>query len=317
MYHQGRAEIGAGHDWGRGSGWRDAEFDGGSANDGLVSVIVPHLDDYANLDACLRLLQDQTFPKDRTEIIVADNGSSRGVDAVRRIVGGRARVIEAAERGAGPARNAGVRASHGAVLAFIDSDCRPAADWIERGFAAMSRANVIGGRVEVDVVDPLNPTGAEAFEKVFAFNFKHYIEEKGFSGTGNLFVRRKDFDRVGGFRSVVAEDLDWSWRATAVGLGWPTPTMSSSRTPRDTIGTSSNASGGRCTAEAYAVACEKRYGRLLWFFRSWAILASPFAHSVTVLRSKKLMGLDQKAKAVAVLFRLRAWRFVETNRLLF
>jgi glycosyltransferase involved in cell wall biosynthesis len=290
------------------------ESDGGSR---LVSVIVPHLDDYENLDACLRLLQDQSFPNDRTEIVVADNGSSRGIDAVRQIVGGRGRVIEVAERGAGPARNAGVAASHGTVLAFIDSDCRPAADWIERGLAAMSRANVIGGSVEVDVLDPANPTGAEAFEKVFAFNFKHYIEEKGFSGSGNLFVRRKDFDRVGGFRSVVAEDVDWTRRATAVGLRLAYANDVVVSHPARYDWDQLKNKWRKSTAEAYAVACEKRYGRLLWFFRSWAILASPFAHSVTVLRSKKLMGMDQKAKAVAVLFRLRAWRFVETNRLLF
>ena len=65
---------------------------------GLVSVIVPHLDDYDNLDACLKLLEAQSFPGDRTEIIIADNGSSRGFDAVRRIVGSRGRVIEVAER---------------------------------------------------------------------------------------------------------------------------------------------------------------------------------------------------------------------------
>jgi cellulose synthase/poly-beta-1,6-N-acetylglucosamine synthase-like glycosyltransferase len=80
---------------------------------GLVSVIVPHLNDYDNLDACLTLIGAQTFPGDRTEVIVADNGSSRGLDAVCEIVGSRGRVIEVAERGAGPARNAGVRASSG------------------------------------------------------------------------------------------------------------------------------------------------------------------------------------------------------------
>ena len=47
---------------------------------GLVSVIVPHLDDYDNLDACLTLLGEQSFPDDRREVIVADNGSSRGLD---------------------------------------------------------------------------------------------------------------------------------------------------------------------------------------------------------------------------------------------
>ena len=89
---------------------------------GLVSVIVPHLDDYDNLDACLTLLGEQSFPDDRREVIVSDNGSSRGLDVVRHIVGTRGRVVEVAERGAGPARNAGVRASRGEAIAFIDSD---------------------------------------------------------------------------------------------------------------------------------------------------------------------------------------------------
>ena len=109
------------------------EATGGPPGVGLVSVIVPHLDDYDNLDTCLRLLQAQSFPGDRTEIIVVDNGSWRGIDAVRRIVGSRGQVIEAAERGAGPARNAGVRASRGDALAFIDSDCRPDERWLEEG----------------------------------------------------------------------------------------------------------------------------------------------------------------------------------------
>jgi glycosyltransferase involved in cell wall biosynthesis len=98
---------------------------GGPSSVGLVSVIVPHLDDYDNLDAGLTLLAEQSFPPDRTEIIVADNGSSRGLESVARIVGTRGPVVEVAERGAGPARNAGVRASRGEAIAFIDSDCRP------------------------------------------------------------------------------------------------------------------------------------------------------------------------------------------------
>jgi GT2 family glycosyltransferase len=234
------------------------EASGGPPQIDLASVIVPHLEDYENLDVCLSLLQAQSFPKDRTEIIVADNGSSRGVDAVRRIVGGRGRVIEAAERGAGPARNAGVRASRGAVLAFIDSDCRPAADWIERGLAAMSRANVIGGRVEVDVRDPESPTGAEAFEKVFAFNSKRYVEEMGFSGTGNLFVRREDFERVGGFRSVVAEDVDWGRRATAMGLRLAYADDVVVSHPARYDWDQLKNKWRKSTAEAYAIACEKR-----------------------------------------------------------
>src|ERR1700722_14604903 len=113
---------------------------------GLVSVIVPHLNDYDNLDTCLRLLQGQSFPGDRTEIIVADNGSSRGLDAVRQNVGPRGRVIEGAEVGAGPARNAGVLASRGEAVAFIDSDCRPDKRWLEEGLAELRLSDFVDGR---------------------------------------------------------------------------------------------------------------------------------------------------------------------------
>lgn len=36
-----------------------------------------------------------------------------------------------------------------------------------------------------------------AYESVFAYRFKLYIERHGYSGTGNMAVFRRDFDRVG------------------------------------------------------------------------------------------------------------------------
>src|SRR3984885_22078 len=151
--------------------------DRGPLDFGLVSVIVPHLNDYENLDACLTLLGAQSFPGDRTEVIIADNGSSRGLDAVRAIVGPRGRVIEVAERGAGPARNAGVGASQGDAIAFIDSDCRPDPHWLEEGRAELRLADFAGGRVDVLVEDPRRMTAAEAFESVFAFQNERYVKK--------------------------------------------------------------------------------------------------------------------------------------------
>src|SRR5277367_6264432 len=187
------------------------------ANIGLVSVIVPHFNDYDNLDACLGLLQAQSFPSERTEIIVADNGSSHGLDAVRRIVGSRGQVIEVAERGAGPARNVGVRASHGEAIAFIDSDCRPDRRWLEEGLAELRHADFAGGRVDILVEDPRRMTSAEAFESVFAFQNERYVKNLNFTVTASMFVWRSVFDAVGGFENGVPEDLDWCRRAREKG----------------------------------------------------------------------------------------------------
>src|SRR5689334_2549732 len=110
-----------------------------------VSVVIPHLDDLENLDRCLTLLAQQTYRS--VEIIVVDNGSRVGIEAVRAIAGGRARVVRAPARGAGPARNTGVGHARSAILAFIDSDCRPDPDWIAEGVASLASHDVIGGSV--------------------------------------------------------------------------------------------------------------------------------------------------------------------------
>src|SRR5471032_2792442 len=88
----------------------------------FVSVVIPHYNDLDNLTICLQRLRRQSWPSDRFEVIVADNNSTCGIEAVRRIAPD-IRVVPAAEQGAGPARNAGVAVARGDVLAFIDSDC--------------------------------------------------------------------------------------------------------------------------------------------------------------------------------------------------
>ena len=280
-------------------------------------MIVPHYDDLDNLGECLSLLAVQTMPRDAFEIIVADNNSHCGIAAVEEGCAGLARVVPALIQGAAEARNAGVRASRGRYLAFIDSDCRPSLDWVERGLEALAQADMVGGRVDVDVADAANPSSVEAFEMVFAFNFKRYIEKEGFSGAGNMFVSRAIFDRVGGFRSGVAEDRDWGNRAVALGYQWRyAPDVAVSHPARRDWPELAR-KWRRMVDEAYAMTKEKPFGRLRWVFRSWLILFSPFFHTVIVLRSIKLKRWDIKLKASGVLFRLRWWRFRQCYIVLF
>src|SRR5258708_19979412 len=88
----------------------------------LISVVIPHYNDLEHLVCCLDSLRRQTLPRERFEVIVADNNSVGGVAAVQRVAGDML-VVPAPEQGAGPARNAGVARARGTYLAFIDSDC--------------------------------------------------------------------------------------------------------------------------------------------------------------------------------------------------
>ena len=288
----------------------------GEVNPPIVSVIIPHYNDLANLERCMGLLAAQTLPRSQFEVVVADNNSRCGLPEVERVCGDLARVILAPIQGAGAARNAGVEASGGRILAFIDSDCRPSPSWLERGLAALANAQIVGGRVDVDYERSNSPTGVEAFERVFAFNFKRYIEEVGFAGSGNMFVPREIFEAVGEFRGQVAEDVDWGRRAVAANYRWSYADDAIVSHPARRNWAELVQKSRKGAAEAFAAAVERPNGRLIWFLRSFAVLGSPFVHWIAVARSAKLETLEQRAKAIGVLFCIRAWRFIEYNRLL-
>jgi GT2 family glycosyltransferase len=280
-----------------------------------VSVIVPHYRDLPALRICLEKLAAQTFPRDEFEVVVADNGSPE-VDELRSIVAGKARLVVVRERGAGPARNGGVAIATGEVLAFVDSDCQAEPEWLAEGVKALSTYDFVGGRVKVLVEDQTHMTPTEAFERVFAFDFKNYITRKGFAGAGNLFCSRALFQQVGGYRSVVSEDVDWSRRARAKGyrIGFAPEAIvghPARRTWREL-----HAKWRRINAEMYQLAAERSAGVVWWFLRSLLLPASAFAHTPRVIFSRELNGLDQRVAALGVLYRLRFWRFGDSLRLI-
>src|ERR1700733_1808304 len=281
---------------------------------GLVSVIVPHLNDYDNLDACLRLLQGQSFPSDRTEVIVADNGSSGGLDAVRRLVGSRGRVIEVVERGAGPARNAGVRASRGDALAFIDSDCRPDKGWLKEGLSELRSADFVGGRVDVLVEDPQRMTGAEAFESVFAFQNERYVKDLKFTVTASMFVWRSVFDAVGGFENGVPEDLDWCRRARLKGYRIGFASRSIVQHPARRTMPELKRKSRRLTLEWCEAARRDGKGAIFILARHWAVLFSIGPHALVAMASKRLSGTRNRILAVGALAQIRAYRFAVAHR---
>ena len=280
-----------------------------------VSVIVPHYNDPAGLDLCLRSLTAQTLPREEFEIIIADNASPQGAEAIERAIAGRARMVTVTEKGAGPARNGGVAVATGEVLAFIDADCVAEPEWLEEGLKALAGHDFIGGRVKVSAVDPAKPTPAEAFESVFAFNFQDYIERKGFTGSGNMFVPRAIFEKVGGFRKGVSEDIEWSHRARGMGyrLGYAPGAVIAH--PGRHSWQELVAKNRRINHEMFLLARERRGGLLTYMAKTWALPPSALWHTPRVLTSAALPDWAAKRRALATLYRLRLWRFVNGNML--
>jgi GT2 family glycosyltransferase len=273
----------------------------------LVSVVIPHYNDLEQLALCLEGLRRQRFPRADFEVIVADNNSVGGMVAVERIAPDVV-VVAAPEQGAGPARNAGAAAARGTHLAFIDSDCIADENWLHEGIAALERFDYVGGQVITTIANAERPTQAEAFEAVFAFNFKKYIEREKFSGSGNLFVPRAIFERVGGFRARVSEDVEWCRRANAMGyrLGYAEGAVVSHAARREWSELTRR--WDRVLLEDIRLAMERPRWRLRWIIYAAVVATSPLAHWLPVVRSRRLIGLRAKARGLSGLVRIRAYR---------
>jgi GT2 family glycosyltransferase len=92
-----------------------------------VSVVVCVYNGERTLDACLASLERLNYPN--YEVVVVNDGST---DATRRIAESYdyIRLINQDNKGLSEARNVGIQAASGEIIAFTDADCTADADWL-------------------------------------------------------------------------------------------------------------------------------------------------------------------------------------------
>ena len=272
-----------------------------------AAVIIPHYNDALRLERCLSALTAGGI--DGAEVVVVDNGSTQPLDAIRATFP-MVRFLIETEKGAAAARNCGVRETTAPLLVFIDADCIPAPDWLAMARKVAPRADLIGGRV--DVFDETSPprSGAEAFEAVFAFNFRNYIEVQGFTGAGNLVTRRDVFEDVGDFVNGVSEDRDWSMRAVAKGYRLIYEDGMVVSHPSRSDWPALRHKWRRLTSELCASNGFSARDRLRWGLRGLAMPVSALAHLPRIFTSPQLASPGERLRAAATLIRLRGLRMV-------
>jgi GT2 family glycosyltransferase len=119
----------------------------------------------------------------------------------------------------GAARNRGVAAARGEVLAFCDDDDQVAPGWLAAIVAALQDHDVVGGAEDLDRLnDPEAIAGSGRYPEM-ATALPTVSGWRPFIETTNLGIRRAAFERVGGFdeRFVASEDRDLSLRLQAAG----------------------------------------------------------------------------------------------------
>ena len=180
-----------------------------------VAVVVPARDRLEELERLLAGLEAQTLAADAFEVIVADDGSRESLEGLR-ARHPRARVAPGPPRNSYFARNRGARSAAAPVLAFCDSDCEPAADWLEAGLAALEQADVVAGRVRRVV--PETPTVWTLLDVDKFLDQERWVRAER-AVTANLLVRRETFEAAGGFADDFSSGGDFDFVARCVGAG--------------------------------------------------------------------------------------------------
>jgi GT2 family glycosyltransferase len=144
---------------------------------------------------------------------------------------------------------------------------------------------------------------------VFAYRFKLYIERHGYSGTGNLVVRRTDFEKIGPFGGIqVAEDMDWGARACAAAYRFHyVPDMIVFHPARTSI-RELFFKWDRHTQHYLNMARGGHAWKSRWIVRSIALLASPMRDWLSVVSTNRISGASPRLKAFLVLIAVRSYR---------
>lgn len=276
----------------------------------MISVIIPHLEQEAFLERCLKTIRAQQATKDPFEVIVVDNGSRRPpAELCARYD---AQLLVEKTPGPGPARNRGVAQAEGDILAFIDSDCTADPGWlceIERCFAENEGVAVIGGDVRIAIEDRSRPTWLESYESIYAYRMKEYIARQGFTGTGNLAVRASVFRAVGKFGGIdIAEDRDWGQRALAMGYATHyRPQMIVFHPARKSFGEIAEKWRRHTMHDLAAYKALKAWWPR-WLLRTIAVAASPVAEIPRIALSDRVSGLRQRLLAFYGVLNVRLYR---------
>jgi glycosyltransferase involved in cell wall biosynthesis len=277
----------------------------------LISVIIPHLNQPKGLEACLGSLDSQTLDRSAFEVIVVDNGSTSLPETVIERHPGTF-LLQELKPGPGLARNRGIEAARADILAFIDADCRAHPDWLRSALRALQLSperTILGGDVQIWQESKTTITALEAYESVFAYRFKLYIERHGYSGTGNLVVRHGDFDRVGPFRGIdVEEDSDWGQRARSAGFTFRyAPEMIVFHPARSSL-RELFVKWDRHIRHAANMEAKHAMWQVRWILRALAILISPVVDWTKVVVSDRIHGASARIEAIFVLVAVRAYR---------
>jgi GT2 family glycosyltransferase len=184
-----------------------------------VSVVVANFNGERTLNACLESLKKIAYPD--YEIILVDDGSTDRSTTIAR-AHPQVRLIQHERNlGLSAARNTGVAAASGEVIAFTDSDCRVDEDWLyylvgdllNSDFAAIGGPNLLPPEDSALAAAVMASPGGPAHVMLTDRQAEHI------PGCNMAFYRQALLD-IGGFDPIfkqAGDDVDVCWRLDQAG----------------------------------------------------------------------------------------------------
>ncbi len=184
----------------------------------VLSVIIPVYNGEATLPRLLQSLKDLDYPSERVEVFLVDNNSTdRTADLIRE--SGFTYLMETGVQSSYAARNRGIAAACGDILAFTDADCWVDPAWLKQAVRCMEdkQADIVAGEARWMITDPAN-----IYEVYSRYQFERQEEfvQDGFCMTANVLMRRRVFEKMGQFdaRMVSSGDKVFTQRAREAGF---------------------------------------------------------------------------------------------------
>jgi len=197
----------------------------------MISIIITNLNGKKWLEVCLPSIIKSTYPKDRMEVILVDNGSTDGsVDYFEQMMKSsniRYKVIKNRYNvGWSPANNQGAKIAEGEILIFISNDIEVSPKAFEEVVNLFINHQNIGivQFNSLSLYDRKTIDSAMNFIDIFGFAYGYAPLEKPWIvsiAEGMAFaIRRNVFFRIGGFDSdyfMEYDDMDLSLRTWLIG----------------------------------------------------------------------------------------------------